>query len=219
MTSGVGAKLSDEGGITPFVAVEEVTAVPPDVVKFPLPEETETSALGLGGITPESLVDDVTAVPPEMVRLPVPPVEEGTETVSLADGTTEPVLAGGITPESPVEPEAKVLPLVANVAPPDATETERTTVTFAEGKGGMTPDAPVLVIVAVEPDVDKFDEPPTVTVIVGSVLGATLEFETACMEREAAVLAPVPMIGVMTPLSPVEVDVKVLPAVVTLPLP
>ena len=39
------------------------------------------------------------------------------------------------------------------------------------------------------------------------------------MDSEAKVLAPVPMTGVTMPLSPVDTDVNVLPAVVELPLP
>lgn len=111
-----------------------------------------------------------------------------------------------------------MLLLVAEVAPPDATETSTTTVTFPEGPGGMTPDAPVLLTVAVEPAVDSVDS-SRITVIVGSVLGPTVKFEIASIDREARVLAPVPKIGVMMPLPPVETDVKVLPAAVILPLP
>ena len=195
----IGVGATDAGGMTPFPPVEEVVAVPPEVVKFSLPEATVTFALGLGGIKPEASVADVTAVPPDMVRLPLPPVDDG---------------AGGRTPESPVELEVNVLLLVAKDAPPDATENDGATVPLAEGNGGKTPDSPILITVAVEPDAEITIVPAVITVIAG-----TLEFETASIDRGGTVLPPVTMIGVMIPLSPVEVEVKMLPEVVKLPAP
>jgi hypothetical protein len=200
LTFAVGAKLGDEdvevlvedGGIMPELPVEKVTAVLEEVKNSTEPTEIDMSMSRLGnrvadtvmetfvagsGMTPESPATEVVAVLPETVKLPAPPVDEEISRVSSLEVETEPVLAGGMIRESPVELAAKVLLLVAKEATPELTTVKVSTETFADGAGGVTPDPPVLIMVAVDPEIVNSKVPIEVTTEGGAV--ETLEFENS----------------------------------------
>jgi hypothetical protein len=173
LTTGVGAKLGreeteafvEDGGMMPESPLESVTAVLEDVENSSEPTEIDMSISRLGdgvaetvmetfvaggGITPESPVTYVTAVLPDTVKLPVPPVDDGMNTISPLETEIEAVLPGGMIPESPVEFAANVLVLVGKDAILELMSVTLSMDTFTDGAGGMIPDAPALLMVAVD---------------------------------------------------------------------